>query len=1557
MNNRPSTIKRFTVYATLACMVSQPAYAAVTDIANVPLSSGSQTPIPNLMFILDDSGSMSRDFVPDYASNSPDYAFTGQIPARAVMPRSDGTDDCSPGDPCYYTGGVNGFNGVAYDPNVNYRAGVKYDGTTVLVAPLSTTALPSDAYAALSSSNVNLTNSTVSTDKVWCNQSSGGLCKRNGADNSGTILASGGLDLDTKSDGTSFTMASGQFPYRAHKSNSSTELFGLPETMPAVASWSRSGTTVTFTTVTPHGLAAGNKIFVRQSGNANIDGTAWTLAATGLTALQFQFTITTSGGGTTGTAGFYRKHTSATWSRATGATLVTVTTAAGHGLATGDLVMIDADNNSQDKLGTAVAVNVTAATTFTYTGVNSGTTSGNATWVRTGLYNVLQSSPTANPIVYRITPVEYCSDAALTNCTLATTPGTVPPGFGFPAYVRFCKTLADATATGAVTGTSGAAPATPRCISKFIEVANPPELPNTYQYVRFGLFTRENIVSTTTPYNNRSTRNDCAAPPSCTYTEEIQNYARWYTYYRTRLTTMKTAGGRALQPFVTNPTASPAQPTKLRVGFITINAQRDGSSTSQTAVQGVRYLKIADFIGGAAGTQSDNWYSKLYTVGKAASPRVDIINVIGATPLREGLSRAGWIFAGKMGTGLTGGLTQAADDPMQMSCQRNFSLLTTDGYWNGPGGQKLDGSAMDNRDNVDPKALAGYTDPVVSHAGGTYDGNLLPTTTAGASPGGAGTLADVALYYYENDLRGGTAPNTGPATNGAGVNVAANNVPTKSGNKNFVAHQHMVTFGVGMVDGLMRYQSDYETSLTGDFANIRNQANGQCLWTTGTCNWPSPKQDSASALDDLWHAAVNGRGTYYSGRDAASLASGLESALSALNLQIAAAAASSTSSPNITQTDRQIFSTTYETDTWGGRIVAQNIDPITGNVEPTIIWQADTQLLTKVAAAADARTIKTFNPTASDKLKNFAWVSLNPTEQAYFTNKCSSNPANMTQCPSLTGGPTQANVNSGANLVGYLRGWTGLELNADFSVGSFRDRKFIEPGGAVTQTILGDTINAKPAYVRAPLLEYADTGYAAFKSTNAARAPRLYVGANDGYMHAFDGNTGSESWAYLPRFLMPGLWVLADAGYPNRHTYFADGSPETADVYDTATSTWKTILVAGVNSGGRGYYALDITNPTTPRGLWEFCSDSTACGVSSPNLGLTYGNPVIGKRSSDGKWVVVVTSGFNNVGTSGDGKGYFYVLDAITGAILDTVSTNVGDTLTPSGLTKISGFFDNALTDGTLRYVYGGDQLGNVWRLDFGAPGAPVTPPAVAPAPPPATVGHVATLKDANGKLQPITTKPMLTTIGTNKVMYIGTGRYMGTKDLSDPATLTPVDTTTAWQQSLYAFKDKGTDYGTNLRTGATLVIQTLSALSPTTRTVTTNAVDWNGKDGWVLDFNPGNASPGERVNIDPELVLGTLIVTTNVPIAAAGGASCSVGGDSWQYQFDFRTGSFLSTATGGVAGTKTGSVVTVGMAVIQLPSGAIKTIITGADTSKTTEGVNIGAGAGTVRRFSYRER
>jgi type IV pilus assembly protein PilY1 len=305
------------------------------------------------------------------------------------------------------------------------------------------------------------------------------------------------------------------------------------------------------------------------------------------------------------------------------------------------------------------------------------------------------------------------------------------------------------------------------------------------------------------------------------------------------------------------------------------------------------------------------------------------------------------------------------------------------------------------------------------------------------------------------------------------------------------------------------------------------------------------------------------------------------------------------------------------------------------------------------------------------------------------------------------------------------------------------------------------------------------------------------------------------------------------------------------------------------------------------------------------------------------------------------------VLDAITGTVLDKISTATGSLGTPSGLMKISAFFDSAATDATFQYVYGGDQLGNVWRFDLStAPG---------------TVMLMTTLKDAStpARGQPITTRPALTHIGTSRILYIGTGRYLGTPDLSDPGAASGI----SWQQTLYAFKDKDAEYGVagdSLRSVANLVQQSLTSVSPTERGVTTNAVDWNTKDGWYVDFNPVFSgvqdSPGEGVNlVDPKLALGTLVVTTNVP--ASGGASCSVGGSSFDYNFDFKTGQAVSTSAGGVVGRSLGGTITVGVAIVQLPSGAIKSISTGADTSKTTSTVNTSTAGASVKRFSYRVR
>src|SRR5690606_17195442 len=143
--------------------------------------------------------------------------------------------------------------------------------------------------------------------------------------------------------------------------------------------------------------------------------------------------------------------------------------------------------------------------------------------------------------------------------------------------------------------------------------------------------------------------------------------------------------------------------------------------------------------------------------------------------------------------------------------------------------------------------------------------------------------------------------------------------------------------------------------------------------------------------------------------------------------------------------------------------------------------------------------------------------------------------------------------------------------------------------------------------------------YIAFKEAYKDRQDTLFVAANDGMLHAFNADNGEEMWAYIPRMVMQEMYRLADESYPTNHRYFVDGSPQTGDIY-TGTE-WRTIVVGGLNSGGRGYYAIDVTDPVKPKGLWEFCHDATLCPVADKDLGLTYGNPVITKRPTDGKWV------------------------------------------------------------------------------------------------------------------------------------------------------------------------------------------------------------------------------------------------------------------------------------------------------------------------------------------------
>jgi type IV pilus assembly protein PilY1 len=177
-----------------------------------------------------------------------------------------------------------------------------------------------------------------------------------------------------------------------------------------------------------------------------------------------------------------------------------------------------------------------------------------------------------------------------------------------------------------------------------------------------------------------------------------------------------------------------------------------------------------------------------------------------------------------------------------------------------------------------------------------------------------------------------------------------------------------------------------------------------------------------------------------------------------------------------------------------------------------------------------------------------------------------------------------------------------------------------------------------------------------------------------------------------------------------------------------------------------------------------------------------------------------------------------------------------------------------------------------------------------------------------------------------------------------------------AWLQTIYGFKDKNVDYDAgktnpSLRADGNLVQQTLSFVDPTNITVSTNTVDWNTKDGWYVDLS---LNLGERVNVDPRLILGTLVLVSNVP---SSGGSCSIGGSSFEYNFDYSSGSIVPNSGATTVGRSLGGTIAVGMAIVELPSGAIKDIITGADTSKSTQDVSINSASSSFSRFSYRER
>lgn len=910
---------------------------------------------------------------------------------------------------------------------------------------------------------------------------------------------------------------------------------------------------------------------------------------------------------------------------------------------------------------------------------------------------------------------------------------------------------------------------------------------------------------------------DVVADPDALDAAARQNYANWYSYYRTRMLMMRSAAG---QVFAT------VDEDRFRVGFSTIS--------ENGVANGPRFLNVTDFDA----AQKQAFFERLYGVKPA-----------GSTPLRPALNKAGAYFANKaQGQGA---------DPVQYSCQRNFTILSTDGYWN-TGAEppnwtptKLDGGAIGNQD-------AGNTPrPLLDD--GRYGANGNWVTGGG---GVANSLADIAKYFYDTDLR---APGLGNCAGSvAGQDVCENNLRITS--RDTARHQHMTTFTLGLgVPGEMEYRADYETAVDGDFFGIRN----------GTRPWPNPLSDSnggrpsnnatvTARIDDLWHAAVNGRGIYFSAGNQADLVQSLTRALRAIDNTTGTGSAAATSSLRPTVGDNAVYLAKYTAGEWSGRVEARRIDVATGDVTDDVVWNTDETLSALVGAAADQRRIVYRSPNGG--LREFTFDNL--AADGYgdrFAGACNGDAA-LSQCATLGGGVALAN--NGRNMVNWLRGQTQFEQRDGNAIGNrvYRGRP---------DTPLGDIVDASPLYVGRAVFDYTDEGYAEFKARMETRRPVVYVPANDGMLHAIDAQTGRELWAYVPSMVFGQMKLLADTAYDANHRFLVDATPTIGDVF--ANGQWRTVLVGGLGAGGRGYYALDITDPDAPQALWEISSEDDLGGYVDEDLGLSFASPVVTK-SAAGRWIAAFTSGYNNV-EPGDGQGYVYIRDVLSGAEISKIGTGAGDAQTPSNLGRLEGWVDDD-TDNTSRRLYAGDMLGNLWRIDYDDQVAPGGVEA-------SLLGR---LQAPDGTPQPITIKPTLAVIvqgGTTvPVVIVATGRYLGRDDLNDQTV-----------QTIYVIKDplNGDGLGVVRTAGGvralTLAENGVDANGARTRAIVNPiAFNWAVDNGWYVDLT---LSAGERVNVDLAQTGQTLFVASNVPAANV----CSAGGSSWFYSFDLNGGTLNTSA------------------------------------------------------------
>lgn len=920
-------------------------------------------------------------------------------------------------------------------------------------------------------------------------------------------------------------------------------------------------------------------------------------------------------------------------------------------------------------------------------------------------------------------------------------------------------------------------------------------------------------------------------------TDERQNFANWYSFYRTRSLMVRTAASRAFA----------SMGKSVRLGWQNLHSC-DGFDTGCRDWRGNTYdSRMRTFTG----THRTNFYDWLFRTPSA-----------GNTPLRRALNRAGQALSGT---------DPYRDDPLDSgstarACRQSFHIALTDGLWNGP----------------TPSGIGDYDDTAHTLPDGkSYSPAESSATAHPYHSGYSVNLADIAFYYWARDLASGVPNKVPPYI----VETSTDATEQYWNPKNDPASwQHMVNFFVAL--GLRAFLgSDWGgDTYYGAYFDFKS----------GARHWPDTGTLSGKVYD-LWHAALNSRGQFFSADDPTDLVDALNAILGSIAERTAAASAPSLSSGSIVGGAR-LYQARFQSGTWTGELLAFNLADgsgspcagAAGTICTPAVWNARDQVNLQADAHSTQRRIITFKPSARKGVP-FRWPA-NPSSPG--PDEIDTAQAEMLHKDPATG----SSDGKGAQRLAYLRGE---------DVSGFRARTHK----------LGDIVHSAPVYVgRVPDFPYPDTiessSYSGFResikalNSGSGRRAMVYVGANDGMLHGFDAETGREIFAYVPGAVFGKLNRLTSPSYG--HTYYVDGQMTVVDAF--VGGSWRTVLVGTLGGGGQGVFALDVTNPDeflTESGgaakvLWEFTDADDA------DLGYTYGAASIVKLQ-DGRWAAIFGNGYNSTvdnagdGATGDsttGNAVLYIVDLADGTLIRKIDTGVGKADDPEALSRPNGLATPAVVDidgdFVADYVYAGDLFGNLWRFDLTGP----SPSAwkVTPTTGGGTPIFKARSPGAPPKAQPITVMPVVTRhpAGLGGVMiYFGTGKYIETGD--NTATGQPT-------QTFYAIWDQPDKNVTVARSDllqqqillevTTTVTAGSSSYTYTTRQTTADPIDWSTQKGWYMDLIVSGAASnkGERV-ISPAVAFDDRIIFVTIQ---PDGDPCEFGGTSWLMELALDSGARL---------------------------------------------------------------